>query len=59
MNPSMLARTIATMAVVATGACAQVVEPSPGAAPISELREASGLVALARAVAARVGAAGP
>lgn len=59
MNPSMLARTVAALAVVATGACAQVVEPSPGAAPISELREASGLVALARAVAARVGAAGP
>lgn len=59
MNPSMLARTVVALAVVATGACAQVVEPSPGAAPISELREASGLVALARAVAARVGAAGP
>ncbi len=42
MNPSMLARTVAASAVVATGACAQVVEPSPGAAPVSELREASG-----------------
>lgn len=59
MNPSMLARTVVALAVVATGACAQVVEPSPGAAPVSELREASGLVALARAVAVRVGTAGP
>ena len=35
MNPSMLARTVVALAVVATGACAQVVEPSPGASAAS------------------------